>query len=240
MKYLYGPVKSRRLGFSLGITLTPYKVCNFDCVYCQLGTTTEKAAQRKDYFPAQGILEELKSWLQDNPEEAARLSYITFSGSGEPTLNIKIGELIEEIKRLYPLIPVAVITNASLLNFPEVRRSLLAADLVIPSLDAVAANIFARVNRPAAGIKVEEVIEGLINFRKEFKGKIWMEVMLVKGLNDDIRHIKKIKDVLDKINPDKIQINSPVRATAEENILPVGKAKLNKIKKIFGEKAEII
>lgn len=239
MRYLYGPVKSRRLGLSLGVSLTPYKVCNFDCVYCQLGVTTHKSIERKEYIPAQEILEELKSWLKDNPSEASKLNYITFSGSGEPTLNIRIGELIESVKKVTG-IPVAVITNAASLSSGQARRALLLADLVVPSLDAVTANVFARVDRPHPDLKIEDIIEGLVSLRKEFRKKIWLEVMLVKGFNDDLRHIKRLSDVIERINPDKIQLNSPVRATTEEKALPVDKIKLNKIKKILGEKAEII
>jgi len=238
MKYIYGPVKSRRIGFSLGLSLTPYKICNFDCVYCQLGKTTEKTSQRKEYVKIQDILEELRLWLVNNPEETKSLDYITLSGAGEPTLNIKIADLIREIKKLTN-IPVAVITNSSLLPDAAMRRELLAADLIVPSLDSVNPKAFAEIDCPAAGINVEDVINGLIALRKEFRGKIWLEVMLVKGLNDDIRQIKKLKEVIDRINPDKIQINSPVR-TARPNILSVDKGKLNKIKEILGDKAEII
>ncbi len=234
MRYIYGPVKSRRLGLSLGINLTPYKVCSFNCIYCQLGKTTNLTKERKEYIKSQEILEEIKLWLENNRNEAARLNYITFSGSGEPTLNIKIGELIREIKKI-TAIPVAVITNASLLSDPAVRQGLLVCDLIVPSLDAVTPPVFAKVDRPHPQIKIEEIIEGLVKLRQEFRGKIWLEVMLVKGINDDLRQIKKLKEAADKINPDKIQLNSAVRATAEPNILPVDKKKLEKIKEIVQE-----
>jgi len=238
MKYIYGPVKSRRIGFSLGLSLTPYKICNFDCVYCQLGKTTEKTSQRKEYAKIGEIIDELKLWLTSNPQEAKSLNYITLSGSGEPTLNIKISDLIQEIKKITD-IPVAVITNSSLLPDAAVRRDLSAADLIVPSLDSVSPKDFQGVDRPVAGISVENIIDGLASLRKEFRGKIWLEVMLVKGVNDDIRQIKKLKEAVDKINPDKIQLNSPVR-TAEPNIFAVDKNKLKKIKEILGDKAEII
>ena len=238
MKFIYGPVKSRRLGFSLGLSLTPYKVCSFDCTYCQLGKTTEKTTQRKAYLKIEDILGELKSWLAANADESKKLNYITISGSGEPTLNTRIGELITEIKKITP-IPVALITNASLLPDPLVRQSLLVADLIVPSLDAVSPNIFEKIDHPAVGINIENIISGLVSLRREFKGKFWLEVMLVKGLNDDLRQIKKLKGIIDTINPDKIQLNSPVR-TSEPGIFPVDKTKLEKIKDILGEKAEII
>lgn len=239
MKYIYGPVKSRRLGLSLGLSLTPYKTCSFDCVYCQQGVTTVKSKERKEYVRIEDILTELKAWLENNPEEAKILNYITISGSGEPTLHLKLSELILRIKEITPL-PIAVITNSSLLVIPEVRRDLAGASLLVPSLDAVRQDIFERIDRPAAGIRVEEIIEALVALRKEFRGKIWLEIMLAKGINDDLRHIKKFKEILERINPDKCQLNSPVRAPLGAGIAPVAKAKLSKIKEIFGEKCEIL
>ena len=239
MKYIYGPVKSRRLGMSLGISLAPYKICNFDCIYCQLGKTGELTCERKEYIKIEDAFNELKSWLQNNAEEAKNLNYITISGSGEPTLNIKIGELIKEIKAI-TAIAVAVITNASLLNAIEVRGALLNADLIIPSLDTVIPEVFNKINRPHQNIKIEEIINGLVSLRKEFRGKIWLEVMLVRQVNDDLRYIKKLKEVIEGINPDKIQLNSPVRMTAEPDISAVDKNKLGKIKEILGAKCEII
>lgn len=239
MKYIYGPVKSRRLKLSLGISLTAYKVCDFDCIYCQLGRTPEPTRKRQEYVRKEEVIEELKNWLLNNKEETQNLSYITISGLGEPTLNIKLGEIIDEIKKLVNL-PVAVITNASLLFDPAVRLDLLKADLIVPSLDAVLQDVFMRIDRPAKDIRIEEIIEGLVNFRKEFRGKIWVEVMLVKGVNDDLRYIKRLREVIEKINPDKIQLNSPVRTTSEPNVFAVDKAKLKKIQEILGDKCEII
>lgn len=239
MKYIYGPVNSRRLGLSLGISLAPYKICNFDCIYCQLGKTTVKASARKEYADSAQILSELKSWLEHNRKTAENLNYITFSGLGEPTLHLRIGALIAEVKKISG-IPVAVITNSSLLSHPLVRQELLAADLIAPSLDACAEKEFIRIDRPLEEIKLKEIIQGLIAFRKEFKGKIWLEVMLVAGINDDLRQIRKLKQVIEEISPDKIHLNSPVRSTTEPGVLPVGRKKLEKIKEILGENCEII
>ena len=239
MKYIYGPVKSRRIGLSLGLTLTPSKACSFNCVYCQLGPTRETTLERKEYIPIQEILEELKSWLANNNQKIAELNFITLSGSGEPTLNSGLGALIREIKKITN-VPVAVITNSSLLKEPDVRSQLQQADLVVPSLDAVTQSVFEKVDRPHPGIKIEEIIDALITFRKEFRGKIWLEVMLASGINDDLRQIKKLKEAIDKINPDKIQVNSPVRTTAEPGIVPVEQKKLKKIKEILGDKCEIV
>ena len=238
MKYLYGPVKSRRLGFSLGVSLTPYKVCSFDCTYCQLGATTLKTCQRKEYVDTSELLEELRLWFEQNVS-SSELSYITLSGSGEPTLNSKIGEIVSRIKQMTP-IPVAVITNASLLSDPGVRQEIARADLIVPSLDAVADKIFARIDQPEAGIKSQDIVAGLVALRQEYRGKIWLEVMLISGVNDDLRHIKKIKEAIDRINPDKVQVNSPVRSSAQLDLRAVSEAKLKKIKALLGEKCEIV
>jgi len=239
MKYIYGPVKSRRLGLSLGVSLTPYKICDFDCIYCQLGNTDCLTGERKEYVKRDEVINELRGWLLNNAEEAKSLNYITISGTGEPTLNIKINEIISEIKKIATL-PVAVITNASLLSDPEVRLGILEADLIVPSLDAVSPEVFKQIDRPLQSIRIDEIIKGLVGLREEFRGKIWLEVMIVKGINDDLGEIRKLKEIADAINPDKIQINSPVRTTAQEGILAADKKKLEKIKEILGDKCEII
>jgi len=239
MKYIYGPVKSRRLGLSLGITVTPCKVCSFDCVYCQLGKTTIKTAEIQEHLKAGEIIQELIIWVQNNPQLAQELNYISFSGAGEPTLNSRIGQLIAEIKKVIP-VPIAVITNASLLNNPQVRKDISLADLIVPSLDAANPEVFLQINRPHETLKLDEIIQGLISLRKEFSGQIWLEVMLVRGINDDLRQIKRLNEIIEKINPQKIQLNSPVRSTTECNVLAVDKSKLDKIRDILGEKCEII
>lgn len=238
MKYLYGPVKSRRLGLSLGVTLLPQKVCSFNCIYCQLGKTANLSRERKEYLKPEEILEELKSWLANNADKIG-LDYITLCGSGEPTLNTKVKEIIQEIKKI-TTVPVVVITNACFLNDLALRQALSGADLIVPSLDAVTEEVFKKINRPEPTINIEDIINGLINLRKEFSGKIWLEVMLVRGVNDDLRQLKKMKEVIERINPDKIQLNSPVRTTAEADVFAVDKKKLEKIKEILGDKCEII
>jgi wyosine [tRNA(Phe)-imidazoG37] synthetase (radical SAM superfamily) len=219
--------------------MSSYKICNFDCIYCQLGRTKEKINERKEYASPDDILGELKSWLQNNPTEAKNIDYITISGFGEPTLNIKIGQLISMIKKISSA-PVAVITNASLMNKIEVRAALLEADLIIPTLDAATSVIFNKINRPHKDIVIEDVVNGLVSLREEFRGKIWLEVMLVRGVNDGLAQIRKLKEVIDKINPDRIHLNSPVRLTAEENVLSVDRSKLEKIRQILGDKAQIV
>jgi len=239
MKYIYGPIKSRRLGLSLGLSLSADKICDLDCIYCQWGSVGKTVLARKEYARADEIILELKSWMQKNPKTAQELKFVTLSGLGEPTLNTCIGELIDQLKNITGL-KIAVITNSTLLGDSAVRQGLLKADLIVPSLDAVDVKIFKRIDRPNAGIKLNEVIDGLVALRKEFHGQIWLEVMLVSGVNDDLGHIEELKKVIGRINPDKIQINSPVRSTAEKNVTAVDKAKLEKIKEILGDKAEIV
>ena len=239
MKYIYGPIKSRRLGLSLGLSLSLDKTCDLDCIYCQWGSIGKTVLERKEYVKADEIIQELQSWMKKNPQAAQELKFVTLSGLGEPTLNTCIGELIDQVKNITGL-KIAVITNSTLLGDPAVRKGLLKADLIVPSLDAVDPEIFKRIDRPHAGIKLNEIIDGLVVLRKEFYGQIWLEVMIVSGVNDDLGHIEELKKVILRINPDKIQLNSPVRSTAEKNVLAVERSKLDKIKEILGDKAEII
>lgn len=233
--HIYGPVPSRRLGFSLGIDIIPYKTCTLDCIYCQLGPTTKKTTQQKEYFASREILSQIKKALASGKH----IDYITFSGSGEPTLNKALGNLIREIKKTTS-IPVAVLTNGSLFSRKNVRKALLEADLVAPSLDAVIQEIFTRISRPHPSLNVKEIIEGLKEFRKEFKGSIWVEIMLVKGVNDSPSHLKKLKRIIEDIKPEKVQLNTVIRPPSEKSARPLSLKELEKIKKILGEKCEII
>lgn len=203
-RYLFGPVPSRRLGVSLGVDLVPRKVCSLDCVYCEVGQTTKKTTERKEYVSFKKIIAELKHYFNNfsDPE------YITFSGSGEPTLNNRIGDLIQFIKQYKPGLPVAVLTNGTLFYDKEVRHSLKDADLVLPSLDAATGNIFDKINRPHKSLTIDKCIEGLIAFRNEFSGKIWLEVFILPGYNDGEQELKKIKDAVVKIDPDTVQLNT--------------------------------
>jgi wyosine [tRNA(Phe)-imidazoG37] synthetase (radical SAM superfamily) len=233
--HIYGPVPSRRLGFSLGIDIIPLKTCSFNCIYCQLGRTPRKSIRRKKYFSSSEILSQVRKKISSGQ----KIDYITFSGSGEPTLNTAIGKLIREIKKMTS-IPIAVLTNSSLLALKSVRKALMAADVVAPSLDAASADILARVNRPHPSLKMNRIIEGMAKFRQEFKGLIWLEVMLVKGVNDSPSHIRKLKEAAARIKPDKVQLNTVVRPPAEKFAAGLGLKELKKIKKIFGKNCEII
>jgi wyosine [tRNA(Phe)-imidazoG37] synthetase (radical SAM superfamily) len=233
--HIYGPVPSRRLGFSLGVDILPYKTCTLDCIYCQLGPTPKKTVQQEEYFSSDRILAQIKKALLSGQ----RIDYITFSGSGEPTLNAALGKLIRKIKKITD-IPMAVLTNSTLLKDARVRKALQLADLVVPSLDAAAQEEFIEVNRPHASLKIEDLIDGLKKFRQEFKGQIWLEIMLVKGKNDSPAHIKKLKAAVEEIEPDRIQLNTVIRPPAEEFAQALSSKELEKIKEIFGKNCEII
>jgi len=235
MKYLFGPVPSRRLGFSLGVDIIPFKVCSLDCVYCQLGRTTEKTTQRKEYVQIAPAIEELKDWIQ----KGGKADYITLSGSGEPTLNSRFGDLIDEIKNITD-IPVAVITNSTLLTDETVRNTCLKADLVVPSLDAADQEIFKKINRPASNINIKEIIEALCLFKRQFKGKFWLEIFFIESVNTSDQHIAQLKKAIDTIKPDKIQLNTAVRPTADQGINPMTYEKLKAIADKLGDNAEVV
>ena len=234
-KYLYGPVPSRRLGRSLGVDIVPFKVCTLDCIYCQLGETTDKTLERKDYVPVEAVLAELKERLA----QGVKADFITIGGSGEPTLNSQLGELIDDIKKITN-IPVAILTNGTLLHRQDVRADCAKADVVLPSLDAGDEQTFQKINRPHKDISIEKLIEGLLAFRNEFAGQIWLEVFFVEGLNTGTEQIAKIKAAIERIRPDKIQLNSAVRPTAEPNVKRLDAGKLQVIAEELGEKCEVV
>ncbi len=235
-KYVFGPVPSRRLGRSLGVDLVPYKTCTFDCIYCDLGRTTHRTISRKPYVPAHELERELKIYLSTSDKKP---DFITLSGSGEPTLNSNIEEIIRKIKEITS-IPVAVLTNGSLLSLDEVQRALSQADVILPSLDAVTPILFEHINRPHPSLEIEEIIRGLIQFRKRSRGQIWLEILFCRGLNDDKSEIEKLKDAIERIQPDRVQLNTPVRPPAEEFAFPLTPNQLEEIRKKLGYKAEII
>jgi wyosine [tRNA(Phe)-imidazoG37] synthetase (radical SAM superfamily) len=235
-KYIFGPVPSRRLGRSLGVDLVPYKTCTFDCIYCDLGRTTHKTIVRESYVKPEEIRRELELTL---PTLSKEPDYITLSGSGEPTLNQPIGKVIQNIKDLTS-IPLAVLTNGSLFSLQEVRKALVGADVVIPTLDAVTDVVFQCLNRPHSSLNIQEIISGLIQFRNEYQGQVWLEVVFCRGINDDKGEIERVKGVLKRIHPDRVQLNTPVRPPAEEFAYPLSTFQLEEIRKQLGDRAEII
>ncbi|MEA3464494.1 MAG: radical SAM protein [Thermodesulfobacteriota bacterium] len=236
-KYLFGPVPSRRLGISLGVDMVPRKVCSLDCVYCEVGKTTKLTLERKEYIPSEAIIRELSDYFADNPDP----DYITFSGYGEPTLNLQIGEVITFIKSTRPDIPIAVLTNGTLLYDPQVRKELKNADLVLPSLDAATIAVFVRINRPAPDLNFENYLQGLIDFRREFSGKIWLEVLILPGYNDSEEEIAAMAEVIRKINPEAVQINTLDRPGTESGLRGATEAELRRVVDLLAlDKVEII
>ena len=224
IKYVFGPVASRRLGISLGVDIIPYKTCSLDCIYCECGRTTNLTSQRQHFVDPDTVLAEIAEILS----QEKNIEYITFSGSGEPTLNKDIGKLILGIKEI-TTIPIAVLTNGTLLHLKEVRDELAQAHLVLPSLDAVTPAVFSRINRPHPTLAIDTVIRGLVEFRAQFKGQIWLEVFITKGINDtELAHLYRI---IKKIRPDRAQLNSLDRPPADEGIQAVSLETLEAIKK---------
>ena len=206
MGYLFGPVLSRRLGLSMGVDLLKYKTCNLDCVYCELGRTACLTSCRDRFVPRQKVLKEIEL------RRGEPFDHLTFAGSGEPTLSLDLGEIMTQAKEIVDS-PVAVITNSTLLTNPAVRKEVAAADVVLPSLDAASQKAFQAINRPAPGLYAKDMIQGLKDFRKEFSGEIWLEVMLVRGIND--QEAESIAQAAESTQPDRIQLNTVVRPPAE-------------------------
>jgi wyosine [tRNA(Phe)-imidazoG37] synthetase (radical SAM superfamily) len=232
-RYLFGPVPSRRLGRSLGVDLVPFKTCSYDCIYCQLGPTTCKTIERKAWAPLEQVVAELPQRLASKPD------YITLSGSGEPTLHAQLDELIARIKALTD-IPVAVLTNGSLLWQQDLRRQLLRADLVVPSLDAGDEAMFQLVNRPHSQIAFDKMFDGLVAFRQEFPGTYWLEVMVVGGYTDTPAELDKLAVCADRIQPDRVQLNTVTRPPAEKAAATVSPQRMADFCALFHPAAEVI
>ena len=237
MGFVFGPLPSRRLGQSLGVDPLPLKICNWNCIYCQLGRTVPLANERREYFPRESINAEVREAL--SAHEPGAIDWVTIVGSGETTLHAGIGWLIREIKGL-TAIPVSVITNGSLLYLPEVREEIKAADAVLSSLDAGNARLYRRINRPAAGLGFELLLEGLVAFRREYRGKLWIEVMLMKGINDGEEELKEIAALLERIVPDQVHIAIPSRPPAEPDVQRPDDGGLGRAAAILGVRAQVI
>jgi len=235
MKYIYGPVPSRRLGFSLGVDIVPYKTCTLDCIYCQIGRTTCKSIGRKSYISKDHILLE----IEDTLRSSHNIDFITFSGSGEPTLNSDIGILIKGVKEI-TTIPIAVLTNGTLLFMEDVQKDLLEANIVLPSLDAASQEIFRRINRPHHSLNVDSVINGLKSFRELYSGQVWLEIMLIKDFNDTSQELSRIKNAISEIRPDRVHLNTVIRPPSEIFAKPISTAGMMAIKYFFGEDCEVI
>ena len=233
MSYVFGPVPSRRLGRSLGVDIVPFKTCTYDCIYCQLGRTTRKTIERKEWVPLQDVLDEAKSKLSTRPD------YITLSGSGEPTLFSRLGDLVDGIKNMTN-VPVALLTNGSLLWQPEVLRSIRDVDLLIPSLDAGDEAMFRRVNRPHEAISFDRIIDGLVTSMEACRGEYWLEVFLLAGCTGTEAEVKKLAHCAGLIKPDRIQINTVTRPPAERFAADVSRERLDELSRLFDPPAEVV
>ncbi len=235
-RYLFGPVPSRRLGISLGIDLVPHKTCSFNCIYCECGQTTDLTCERREYVPTDRVIAELDDFLATAPD----LDYVTFAGSGEPTLHSGIGEIISFIKDRYPRYRVAVLTNSALFTDPDVRAALMRADLVVPSLDAVSEEVFVKINRPSPGITAGQVLEGLLDFAREYTGEVWLEIFIVPGVNDTDKELRLLKDAVIAIEPDRVQVNTLDRPGAEDWVRPASPEAIERIAAMLGGNAGAI
>jgi wyosine [tRNA(Phe)-imidazoG37] synthetase (radical SAM superfamily) len=236
-RHVFGPVPSRRLGRSLGIDLVPHKTCPFDCLYCQVGRTTDHTLRRREFVPLDAVLAEIGERLRaaaDDPPDT-----ITFSGSGEPTLYSRAGELIDGIHALTD-IPVTVLTNGALFPDPAVRAEIARADRVVPSLDAPDEATFLRVNRPAPGLGFDALAAGLVAFREDFRGELWLEVFLLRGLTDDEATVRAMADVARRIRPERVQLNTVHRPPAEDAARAVPRDELERYAELFTPRAEVI
>lgn len=232
---MFGPVPSRRLGRSLGVDLVPYKTCSYDCVYCQLGRTSDLTLTRREYVPLEATLQELATRLAEGPAP----DYITLSGSGEPTLYEPLAALIAGIKRL-TAVPVAVLTNGSLLWLPEVRSALAAADLVVPSLDAGEEKLFRAVNRPHPGVSFVDMTAGLVEFTHGFPGRVWLEVFLLAGLTAAPEQVRLMGELIARIEPDRVQLNTVARPPAEPWAQAASPEELAAAQAVFGEHCDVV
>jgi wyosine [tRNA(Phe)-imidazoG37] synthetase (radical SAM superfamily) len=237
LKYVFGPVPSRRLGRSLGIDPIPLKTCNWNCIYCQLGRTRPVVNRRKEYIAPELILDQVAHFLDEH--DHADIDWVTFVGSGEPLLNAGLGWMIQEVKALSD-IPVAVITNGTLLHMPTVRQELLAADAVLPSLDAGTAELYRKINRPHARVPFDLHLQGLIDFGQEYEGTLWPEVMLIHNVNDTEDALTDLASALQKIKPDCIHLNVPSRPPAETWVQPASEEGVIRAMAILGDIAKVV
>jgi len=230
--YVYGPVPSRRLGRSLGADLVPFKTCTYDCIYCQIGRTTNRTMQRREWAPVDTIVEQIQARLDSQPH------YITLAGSGEPTLHSGIADIISRLKKITD-VPIAVLTNGSLLWMPDVRDSLMQADLVLPSLDAGTDALFKYVNRPHDDITFDKMLEGLVKFRDEYSGKFWLEILLLGGVTTVEAQVNTMSHCIRRIRPDMVQLGTATRPPAEDFADPVPLSQLEAIAPRLWDNVEI-
>jgi len=229
-KHIFGPVLSRRLGLSLGIDLIPYKTCSYNCVYCECGPTTVQTVTRQNFFPGEAVISELTNVLASRPH----LDSITLAGSGEPTLSLSLGKVINCVKNEYPEYTVCVLTNGSLLTEPDVQEELVCADRVIPTLTSASQETFERIHRPHISLRIEAIITGMVQFRKMYSGALWLEVFIIPGVNTTTEELAVLKDAIERINPDRVQLNTLDRPPAEEWVQAATDTELERVREVLG------
>ncbi len=234
-KCVFGPIPSRRLGRSLGIDLLPYKTCSMDCVYCECGATTNLTAERKEYFPTQQVIEELDRTLA----REEKIDYITFSGVGEPTLHSGIGTIIRHIKTNHPALKCCLITNATLLNDPDLLREIAPVDLLVPSMDGSNEEELFQINRQLKSITLRRIVDGIIRFREISKAAVWLEIFIVPGINDSPESAERFRILAEEIRPDKVQLNSLDRPGVVDWIHPADDALLDRIAAVIGKSVPV-
>lgn len=234
MSHIFGPVPSRRLGVSLGVDLVPAKTCSYDCLYCQVGPTTGKITEPEAFVPVHDIIDELKERLEKVTPDT-----ITLSGSGEPTLYSPMAGLISAIRETTD-VRIAILTNGSLFWKEEVRTGVIEAQIIAPTLSTVFEETYRAIHRPHVDIDLRMIIEGLKALRREFRGLLFMEVVLLAGFNDSNREIAGLRGVIQEISPDKVQLNTVVRPPTDSRAIALDMERLEEIKNFIGNKAEII
>ncbi len=231
---VFGPIPSRRLGKSLGVNNIPYKICTYSCIYCQIGKAIKMQDERQEFYKPDELLKEVKTILYNLKDKSEYPDYITLVPDGEPTLDIHLGELIEKLKTTE--IPVAVITNASLINLVDVQNELLKADYVSLKIDTVNEVTWRKIDKPYKSLNLDDILNGICSFRDNFKGKLVTETMLIKGLNDNLDELIETADFIKTINPDIAYLAIPTRPPAFKKAIPVEESKINEAYQIFSDR----
>ncbi len=234
MDHIFGPVNSRRLGRSLGIDLFSEKICNLNCIYCEVGATTQLTCERKEYVPTAHIIAEIDDYFSDSAR-LEEIDFVTVTASGEPTLHLGMGKVLKHLQEITGK-PIAVLTNGTTLSDPQVRKELSLADIVVPSLDSARKESFRKLDRMANCLDLDEIIEGLVQFSHEYKGKLWLEILFADGINDTEEDVTALQAVIARMDVDRIQVNTVARPPLESFARPVSERRLQEIVASFRER----
>ena len=232
----FGPVPSRRLGRSLGINNLPSKICTFSCVYCQVGKTLKFTKKRQAFYKPEEIRDQVEEKVRELKNKDERIDYLSFVPNGEAALDINLGREIELLKDLG--IPIAVITNSSLITLPDVREALKKADWVSLKVDAVSEELWRRINRPLSELKLPEILEGMVQFSRNYSGKLNTETMFIEGINDSKKEMERIADFIQRVHPLKSYIAIPTRPPTLNWVKPPPEEKINIAYSIFNERLD--